>query len=244
MYIFRTIYAMERTHTEPSLSLEPPAMTSDTTDNVFDNLKHVDILTIKEKSYIQSSLIHKDNPKFDRQHFKHQILQDYKKPMSDVKAASYCSPSNSVNQSLTSVYDPTDDAVHSVVIPARQQKVKTRHKQKPRRCNNPCHYCDVLGPQTCSLCIEKTNRYIAKQVERNTLPKVGGSMLSLVAPDLSQTRNKGEKFKQYFNQGKNQTTKPSQSTDNPARYNLQSRRTSFALPPVFLHKSAGSIPSR
>lgn len=61
---------------------------------------------------------------------------------------------------------------------------------RPVRCQNPCRaqhaYCEVLGPASCSACIEFTNKTMAEEVQRRLFPGIDSSANSLVAPRVAE----------------------------------------------------------
>ncbi|ESO84994.1 hypothetical protein LOTGIDRAFT_236033 [Lottia gigantea] len=52
-------------------------------------------------------------------------------------------------------------------------------------------YCDILGPGSCSACIEETNRFIAEEIQHHLYPRIDLSQNCLVLPKLSKTMRQG-----------------------------------------------------
>lgn len=61
----------------------------------------------------------------------------------------------------------------------------------PKRCQNTTDFCEVLGPSTCSTCIEQTNRHIADELQRIMFPKIDMNRTRLVKPKLSRVMRQG-----------------------------------------------------
>lgn len=73
-------------------------------------------------------------------------------------------------------------------------KIPTRLKSLPRLMRESSkHYCDVLGPASCSVCIEAANRRIAGEVQRESFPQLDSSVIALVAPRLARTVNQSNR---------------------------------------------------
>ena len=47
-------------------------------------------------------------------------------------------------------------------------------------------FCDVLGPETCTACIEFANRRVAGEVQKQDFPELDCTVTTLVAPMLSK----------------------------------------------------------
>lgn len=171
---------------------QPLLLQRETTESDLESTKSLDIRNIREKSYIRKSSVYTNYDQFERKQFGNQIIQHYKKPISDSKPPSYCSPrdpivSGLINNKNGGPDQLVDSAVQTLVNPQNEHRINTRRK-RPKRCRNPdivsCQWCDVLGPQSCSMCIEATNRHIAHDVESKNLPDVDQSILTLLAPNL------------------------------------------------------------
>ncbi|XP_055955138.1 uncharacterized protein LOC130010924 [Patella vulgata] len=68
-------------------------------------------------------------------------------------------------------------------------------------------YCDILGPGSCSACIEETNRYIGDEIQRRLFPRIFMSQNCLVVPKLSRTMRQGH-MKQVRKKGLTELSLP------------------------------------
>lgn len=63
--------------------------------------------------------------------------------------------------------------------------------EDPIRCKGDNEFCEILGPSSCSNCIENTNRSIADELQRVWFPKIEISRKRLVKPKLSKVMREG-----------------------------------------------------
>ena len=149
--------------------------------------KGVDQQHAREKSYIVRTGV--DKSPFpglvEQRRFSHHIMQGYNKPKRR-QAQGYGTPQLCV---LREPVKDTNDVVDMVVRPPSSYNVMPK-RQKPTKCRRDtgasCEFCDVLGPLSCSECIESTNRRIANDVQTAAFPAIDCTAASLVAPNLSQ----------------------------------------------------------
>ncbi|CAG2223377.1 unnamed protein product [Mytilus edulis] len=64
----------------------------------------------------------------------------------------------------------------------------------PKKCQIGNDFCEVLGPASCSTCIETTNRYIADELQRIMFPKIDMNRVRLVKPKLARVMKHGHMF--------------------------------------------------
>ena len=149
--------------------------------------KGVDQQHAKEKSYIGRTGVDKSPfpDLVEQRRFSRHIMQGYNKPKRR-PVPGYGMPKVCV---LKEPIKDTSDVVDLVVRPPSSYNVMPK-RQKPTKCARDagasCEFCDVLGPLSCSECIESTNRRIANDVQTAAFPSIDCTAASLVAPTLSQ----------------------------------------------------------
>ena len=233
MFSFRTFYAMrkETVAEEGELPIEPSTSREQAEGHLFGG---VDYFHMKEKSYIRKTTERLKYPlsdRTDKKRFSKHIIQEYKKPLKEVKPPGYGTPRR---VSLVQRYNTITDIVNSLIKPNNGFNVMPK-RQKAEKCDREnemaCQFCDVLGPVSCSMCIEATNRRIAHEVEEAAFPQIECTASNLVAPNLSMTMSKGDKIikKKRVSLAPNVTISPV----NPTPVKL---KTSFALPPINAQK--------
>ncbi|XP_063401974.1 uncharacterized protein LOC134686225 isoform X1 [Mytilus trossulus] len=64
----------------------------------------------------------------------------------------------------------------------------------PQKCQKGHDFCEVLGPASCSTCIETTNRYISDELQRIMHPTIDMNRDKLIKPKLSKVMKNGHMF--------------------------------------------------
>lgn len=187
----------------------------------------VDFYHMREKSYIKriSQSLRSPYPgKSEQKRFSQHIMQEYKRPLKEVKSNGYGAPKRVV---LNQTYNDVNDVVEAFLKPNNGYNVMPK-RQNPEKCSRPnqlaCEFCDVLGPGACAMCIEATNRRIAHDVEEAAFPTLDCSATSLVAPRLSDVMS---------HYSKKSVSKIQTHKKTDLRKDVTTRnKTSFALPPI------------
>ncbi|XP_046325490.2 uncharacterized protein LOC124110288 [Haliotis rufescens] len=147
----------------------------------------VDVDTKREREYI----IRCNLPRYSRGPFNKMILQTfYKAPKS--KPIGYGMP-----RPFTREASVQPNAISSINSKTQSYITINRHRSlcQPHPCSNhdvhDQQYCDILGPGTCSRCIESTNRHIAEVIQKKMFPTIEVSNNCLVVPKLSRSLKEG-----------------------------------------------------
>ncbi|XP_067676308.1 uncharacterized protein [Haliotis asinina] len=177
-----SIYEFDRLAT-PGREL-PPSRPQRTRTNYS---SEADVDTKREREYILRCNL----PRNPRGPFNKMILQTfYKAPKS--KAIGYGMPRPFTRE--TSMHQ---NAVSSINSKTQSYITINRHRSlcQPKPCSShdvhDQQYCDILGPGTCSRCIESTNRHIAKVIQKKLFPTIEVSSRCLVVPKLSRSLKEG-----------------------------------------------------
>ena len=65
--------------------------------------------------------------------------------------------------------------------------------QAPVSCGRTSEFCEILGPGSCSICIENTNRHIGTELQHMLFPTIDMSMEKLIMPKLAQVLREGHR---------------------------------------------------
>ena len=65
--------------------------------------------------------------------------------------------------------------------------------QMPVSCGRTSEFCEILGPGSCSICIENTNRHIGTELQHMLFPTIDMSMEKLIMPKLAQVLREGHR---------------------------------------------------
>ncbi|XP_013395573.1 uncharacterized protein LOC106177904 isoform X2 [Lingula anatina] len=121
----------------------------------------------------------------------HQLIQKLKRP-AQAELVPYGVP-NYTARWKDRVVTPTQETIDEFIGKRTPSFVQTHPRNyEPTRCGGARNrnatfsqaFCDVLGPSSCSYCIEKTNRALARKVQNYAFPPVDATPRSLVAPNL------------------------------------------------------------
>ena len=148
----------------------------------------------REKLYIRESSegnksrstpTHRENKRLTQY-----VIKEYKEPL-NLSNTTYATPRlASRDQPRGSISEVVDLFVkeHSgYKVKCKRQRIKRCKQQNVQA----CQFCDVLGPVTCAMCIERTDRHFAQRAEEKTLPAMEMSVSNLVASGLSKAMEKG-----------------------------------------------------
>ena len=65
--------------------------------------------------------------------------------------------------------------------------------QTPINCDRTSEFCEILGPSSCSDCIENTNRHIGTELQHMLFPTIDMSMEKLIVPKLAHVLREGHR---------------------------------------------------
>ena len=65
--------------------------------------------------------------------------------------------------------------------------------QTPVGCDRTSEFCEILGPSSCSNCIENTNRHIGTELQHMLFPTIDMSTEKLIVPKLAQVLRDGHR---------------------------------------------------
>ena len=65
--------------------------------------------------------------------------------------------------------------------------------QTPINCDRTSEFCEILGPSSCSECIENTNRRIGNELQHMLFPTIDMSTEKLILPKLAQVMREGHR---------------------------------------------------
>lgn len=65
--------------------------------------------------------------------------------------------------------------------------------QMPIGCDRTSEFCEILGPSSCSTCIENTNRHIGNELQDMLFPTIDMSVNKLIVPKLGKVLREGHR---------------------------------------------------
>ena len=171
-FYFRTIYNSKYETIASIEELPPKSRPPSPSKQSNAPVRIEDVESKFEKQYVKKST---SGPKSAENsvasRFFAQTIKSYNRPKDMGNDMPYRSPRLVVktNENLVALFKPREPQVESVTrVPSAVKTLprKLRNKKCLRRENgkfSDC-YCDVLGPSTCKVCIEKGNRKIAGEM--------------------------------------------------------------------------------
>ena len=176
--ICSTLYSVRKENiASRDMAFKPKQIKSNEDDVIFDIEQKI------ERDYIiKSHLLDNSNTKFERA-----IIQHFFKAPAPKAHPGYGMPrpdTREKNPFRLMMQDLQRD-------PSMLQISSFPSLSNPVRCQRENEFCEILGPCSCSFCIESTNRHIGDELQRIMFPQIDLSRERLVQPKLARVMKEG-----------------------------------------------------